>query len=197
MSMGLTFLREAFNTWTPTYLVRGVGLKAGQAAGNSALFPFFGGVSVILAGYLSDWLGRRGRAAIILGGVILCAAALGVLGSSSFAGRPREALALVAAVGFLLIGPYSYMAGAISLDLGGKRGCATACGIIDGVGYLFGGVLAGKAIASLSVAMGWQGVFWVLSGVAAATAMVAACFLVDQVRSPSAPSRLEVEEGVS
>ena len=44
---------------------------------------------------------------------------------------------------FLLIGPYSYLAGAISLDFGGKRGGATACGIIDGVGYL-GGVLAGE-----------------------------------------------------
>ena len=80
-----------------------------------------------------------------------------MLGSSSFAGRPREALVLVAAVAFLLIGPYSYLAGAISLDFGGKRGGATACGIIDGVGYLFGGVLAGKVIASLSVAIGWQG----------------------------------------
>ena len=51
---------------------------------------------------------------------------------------------------FLLIGPYSYLAGAISLDFGGKRGGATACGIIDGVGYLFGGVLAGNVVARLS-----------------------------------------------
>jgi sugar phosphate permease len=201
LSLGLTLLREAFNNWTPTYLVQGVGLEPGEAAGKSALFPFFGGVSVILAGYLGDRLGRGDRAAIILGGIVLCGLALAVLGSASFSGRPREALALVATVGFLLIGPYSYMAGAISLDFGGKRGGATACGIIDGVGYLFGGVLAGNAVASLSESLGWQGVFLMLAGVAGATALVAAWFLVDQLRSPArvaAPvSGIEVEEGVS
>ena len=71
LSLGLTFLRETFNNWTPTYLEQSVGLDAGQAARGSALFPFFGGVSVILAGYLGDRLGRRGRAAIILIGVAL------------------------------------------------------------------------------------------------------------------------------
>src|SRR5262249_17850449 len=137
LSLGLTFLREAFNNWTPTYLVQGVGLGPGDAAGMSALFPFFGGGAVVLAGYLADRLGRGGRAAIILGGIALSGLALALLGSANFNGRPREALTLVAATGFLLIGPYSYLAGAISLDFGGKRGGATACGIIDGVGYLF------------------------------------------------------------
>jgi OPA family glycerol-3-phosphate transporter-like MFS transporter len=93
------------------------------------------------------------------------------------------------------------MAGAISLDFGGKRGGATACGIIDGVGYLFGGVLAGNAVASLSESLGWQGVFLMLAGVAAATALVAAWFLVDQLRSsrpvPAPASGVEVEGGVS
>jgi OPA family glycerol-3-phosphate transporter-like MFS transporter len=201
LSLGLTFLRETFNNWTATYLAKGVGLDAGDAAGWSGLFPLFGGVSVILAGYLGDRLGPRGRAAIILVGVALCAAALGVLGSSSFAGRPRTALALVATVAFLLIGPYSYLAGAISLDLGGKRGGATACGIIDGVGYLFGGVLAGMVIARQSEALGWQGVFVLLAGAAGATAMVAAWFLSIQLRSskpaPAAAPGIEVQEGVA
>ena len=102
---------------------------------------------------------------------------------------------------FLLIGPYSYLAGAISLDLGGKRGGATACGIIDGVGYLFGGVLAGKVIARLSETLGWQGVFVMLAGVAGATAMVAAWFLAIQFRSSTpasaSTSEVEVEEGVA
>ena len=201
LSVGLTLLRETFNNWTPTYLVQGVGLDKGDAAGMSGLFPFFGGVSVILAGILGDRLGRRGRAAIILVGIGLCAVALGLLGSASFLGRPRPALALVALVAFLLIGPYSYLAGAISLDFGGKRGGATACGIIDGMGYLFGSVVAGEVVARVSVAMGWQGVFVMLAGIAAATAMVAAWFLVDQVRSSrqaaAATSRLEMEEGVA
>ena len=104
---------------------------------------------MILAGYLGDRLGPRGRSAIIFGGIVLCGLALALLGSTSFYGRPRAAIALLVAVGFLLIGPYSYLAGAISLDFGGKRGGATACGIIDGVGYLFGGVVAGSGRMAL------------------------------------------------
>jgi OPA family glycerol-3-phosphate transporter-like MFS transporter len=201
LSLGLTFLRETFNNWTATYLARGVGLDAGDAAGWSGMFPFFGGVSVILAGYLGDRLGPRGRATIILVGVACCAAALGLLGSSSFAGRPRAALTLVSLVAFLLIGPYSYLAGAISLDFGGKRGGATACGIIDGVGYLFGGVLAGMVIARQKETLGWQGVFMLLAAAAAATAIVAAWFLATQFRSstpaPGAASEVEVQGGVA
>jgi OPA family glycerol-3-phosphate transporter-like MFS transporter len=183
LSLGLTLLREVFNNWTPTYLVEGVGLSKGAAAGMSGLFPFFGGISVILAGLLGDRFGRGGRATIILGGIVLCGVALTVLGSTSFAGRSREALILVAAVGFLLMGPYSYLAGAISLDFGGKHGGATACGLIDGVGYLFGGVVAGKVVASLSNSLGWEGVFEMLAMVAVLTGLVGAFFLVDQLRS--------------
>ena len=148
----------------------------------SSLFPFFGGVSVLVAGMLGDRFGRGVRAAIILVGMLLCGLALGLLGSADFAGRSREALVLVSTVAFLLIGPYSYLAGAISLDFGGKRGGATACGIIDGVGYLFGGVVAGKVVANLSVTLGWQGVFKVLAVVALLTSVAAAFFLVDQLR---------------
>ncbi len=197
LSLGLTLLRETFNNWTTTYLVHGVGLEPGDAAGKSALFPLAGGVSVILAGYLGDRLGPRGRAAIIFGGIVLCGLALLLLGSTNFAGRPRAALALVVAVGFLLIGPYSFMAGAISLDFGGKRGGATACGIIDGVGYLFGGVVAGSAVARISDTLGWQGVFFMLAGVAGTTGLVAAWFLAGQLRSPVAESELKVGERVA
>ena len=187
LSLGLTLLRETFNNWTPTYLVEGVGLGKGAAARVSGLFPFFGGVSVILAGLLGDRFGRAGRATIILAGIVLCGLALALLGSTSFAGRSTEAIVLVAVVAFALIGPYSYLAGAISLDFGGKRGGATACGIIDGVGYLFGGVVAGKVVSSLSHTLGWQGVFQMLSGVAVLTSLVAACFLVNQ-RRPAVPA---------
>jgi OPA family glycerol-3-phosphate transporter-like MFS transporter len=197
MSLGVTLLRETFNVWTPTYLVKGVGLSQGAAARMSSLFPFFGGVSVLLAGFLGDRFGRRGRAAIILGGMVLCGLMLVLLGSTDFSGRSTEALTLVAVVAFLLIGPYSYMAGAISLDFGGKRGGATASGIIDGVGYLFGGVVAGGVIGMISGARGWQGVFQALAGVAFLTSLAAAFFLADQFRAvvPAVPAAREVEGG--
>jgi OPA family glycerol-3-phosphate transporter-like MFS transporter len=183
LSLGLTLLRETFNNWTTTYLVEGVGLSDGKAAAMSGLFPFFGGLSVILAGLLGDRFGRGVRAMIILGGTLLCGLVIAILGSTSFAGRSREALVLVALIAFFLIGPYSYLAGAVSLDFGGKRGGATACGLIDGVGYLFGGVVAGKVVSSISYKLGWQGVFKMLAIVALLTGVAAWFFLVNQLRA--------------
>src|SRR5438105_12031457 len=110
--------------------------------------------------------GRAGRAAVLFGGVLLTGAALLSLGAVSAASDKATPVALVSVIGFLMIGPYSYLAGAIALDFGGKQGSATACGIIDGVGYL-GGVLAGDSMARISLAYGWRGAFDVLAGVAA------------------------------
>ena len=105
----------------------------------------------------------------------LAAVVMWLLGSFDFAGHSIVPVLLVGLTGFLILGPYSYLAGAISLDLGGKRGGATACGIIDGVGYL-GGMMAGGTVARLSVAYGWSGVFRSLSGVALVTGVAAAVF---------------------
>ena len=195
MSLGVTMLRETFNNWMPTYLVEGVGLSPAQAAGRSALFPLFGGVSVLLAGFLGDRFGRRGRAIVILVGITLAGLALAVLGLADLRGRVGEVLVLLSVVAFLLIGPYSYLAGAISLDFGGKHGGATASGIIDGFGYLLGSVAAGAAIAKLSVVLGWQGVFRVLALVALLTSLAAAFFLVDQLKAVTLKNPLDSAAG--
>jgi len=118
LSLGATLLRETFNTWTPTYFTEVVGMSKAEAASKSALFPLFGGVSVLLAGLISDKLGRNGRALIILIGLLLSSAGLWLLGHARFGGSPAPPVLLVASVAFTLIGPYSYLAGAISLDFG-------------------------------------------------------------------------------
>jgi sugar phosphate permease len=181
LSLGTTLLRETFNTWTPTYFTEVVGLSKADAASKSAFFPFFGGVSVLLAGFISDKLGRNGRALIILIGLLLSSAGLWLLGHAQFSDSSALPVLLVAAVAFTLIGPYSYLAGAISLDFGGKQGAATASGVIDGVGYL-GGVLAGDTVARISVSFGWQGAFTALAGVGLLSSLAAALFLIDQRR---------------
>jgi OPA family glycerol-3-phosphate transporter-like MFS transporter len=179
LSLGFTLMRETFNTWTPTYFTEVLDLSKAVAAQNSALFPLFGGISVLLAGFLSDRLGREGRAGIILYGLVLTAIALFALGHANFGGSTVWPVWLVAGIGFVMIGPYSYLGGAVALDFGGKQGSATAAGIIDGVGYL-GGVLAGDSMARISVAYGWQGAFSVLAGVAAVSSIAAVLFLVNQ-----------------
>ena len=59
MNFGLTVIRETFNFWTPTYLVEAAGMTEGHAGMASSLFPFFGGISVFVAGYLSDTFAKR------------------------------------------------------------------------------------------------------------------------------------------
>jgi sugar phosphate permease len=183
LSRGITILRETFNLWTPTYFTQTVGLTVADAAQKSALFPFFGGISVLLAGTLSDRLGKGGRATIILFGMLLSAVLL-LLALVNFRGSQFVPVALVALVAFVMIGPYSYLAGAISLDFGGKQGSGTASGLIDGAGYL-GGVLAGNSFARVSVIWGWQGAFAALAIVALLSSTAAGFYLTHQMRSES------------
>ena len=181
LSVGLTLVRETFNLWTPTYFVQSVGLSHADAAQKSALFPLFGGISVLLAGYLSDRLGKGARAAIILFGLLLAGLALLVLGYVDFGGSKIWPVSLTALVAFLMIGPYSYLGGAIALDFGGKRGSATVSGIIDGSGYL-GGVLAGDSMARIVVSHGWRGAFTVLAAVCWLLSLAAAVYWMNQRR---------------
>jgi sugar phosphate permease len=181
LSLGVTTMRETFNLWTPTYFTQAVGLTVADAAHKSALFPLFGGFSVLLAGFLSDRLGRTGRSGIIFYGLLLTAGALLIMAFGDFAGSRYVPVVLVMVVAFMMIGPYSYLAGAISLDFGGKQGSATASGIIDSVGYL-GGVLAGNGVAGISVAWGWKGAFAALSAVALLSSVAAAAYHLELKR---------------
>lgn len=191
MSFGFTIARETFNEWTPTFYTEAIKLSKEDAARYSALFPFFGGLSVLIAGALSDRLGNTGRAFIIVAGLLVTTLLMVALGTVSYA--TMLPIVLVSLIGFVMIGPYSFLAGAISLDFGGKRGGATASGIIDGVGYL-GGVLAGKKVAELSNTFGWSGAFLALSGIAATSAVVAAIYLVHQRRAARRYFGAELQE---
>jgi len=162
LSFTFTLVRETFNLWTPTYFVQVVGLSQADAARESAFFPLFGGLSVLLSGFISDRLRQGRRATIIFYGLLSAGVVLFLLGTFNFQASRNLPVVLVTLVAFLMIGPYSYLAGAISLDLGGKRGGATTSGIVDGVGYL-GGILAGDSIARVSVAYGWPGAFKILA----------------------------------
>ena len=172
LAFGTTLLRETFNLWTPTYFVQFVGLLPSVAASRSALFPLCGGVSVLLGGFLSDRLGANGRNVLVVMGMSACTVCLVLLGRvPGHAGEWAPSI-LVALVGFTLLGPYSYLAGAMSLDFGGQRGSATAAGIIDGFGYI-AGWLSGVTVARISVAYGWSIAFIALAGVSLITALLA------------------------
>jgi OPA family glycerol-3-phosphate transporter-like MFS transporter len=179
LSLGLTIVKETFSLWTPTYFVQATGMTAAAAAGNSSLFPLLGGISVLLCGWLSDRLGRQGRAAVILAGLLLAGFALLALASGSSHLSRFWTVLIVSLVAFLIIGPYSYLAGAISLDFGGKQASGTTSGIIDGIGYL-GGIVSGDSMARISVDFGWSGALLVLAVVAFLSSVAAFAFLAQQ-----------------
>jgi OPA family glycerol-3-phosphate transporter-like MFS transporter len=179
LSLGTTLLRETFNLWIPTYYVQFAGLTSGQAASNSALFPFFGGVAVLIAGVLSDRLGLNGRNLVLFFGMALSGVCLIGISMIPAHSNPLLPIVLVTLVGFLMLGPYSYLAGAMSLDFGGTRGSATAAGVIDGVGYL-GGILSGGTVAGIAVKEGWAQTFIYLAAAAFLTAVVAMVLAIRQ-----------------
>ena len=172
LSFACTIIRESFFTWTPVYLRDHLGYSMSHAATMSALFPGVGAVSVLLAGWLSDRLGLNGRSLLLFLGLSTTAAALLLLRSLHPAAPPLLPLVAISLVAFCLLGPYSYLGGAIALDFGGKQASATSSGIIDGIGYA-GGVLAGDSVARLAVAYGWNGVFVTLAAVSAVAALCA------------------------
>jgi len=185
LSLGTTLLRETFNLWTPMYFNQHVGLSISLAAHGSALFPLFGGVSVLAAGYLSDRLGLNGRSLVLFGGLASGTLCLFVLAQVPDHGNPWIPLGLVTLFGFLLMGPYSYLAGAMSMDFGGEKGSATAAGIIDGVGYL-AGVLSGDTMARVTVTYGWRNAFIALAVICLLTAIVALVLAISQRREAQA-----------
>ena len=182
MSFGLTALREAFSFWVPTYLVEAAHLSEGTASQYSALYSLFGMVSILGAGYLSDtWL-RGQRGSLILAACVLLVPVLLLMT------RPTNTsvlpLLLISLTGLLLLGPYSFLAGAMSLDAGGRQGAATAAGLVDAVGYA-GATLALWLTGSLAERLGWDGAFLALALLAAATAGAALVFYRTQERPPT------------
>ncbi|MGB7220613.1 MAG: MFS transporter [Vicinamibacterales bacterium] len=175
MSCGLTLIRETLNTWIPVYLVDVHGVSVASAAQYSALFPFVGGLSTLATGWASDRVGKGNRAAVAVPCLALCAASLAGLAWASRAGALTPALFLIGSVAFWLLGPYSLLAGAMAMDLGGRTGPATAAGLIDSAGYL-GAVLSGFAFGRLVDVLGWATALRALVLVAGLTLVAALAY---------------------
>ena len=150
LSFGMTLIREAFNTWIPAYLVDAHHLAQGAAARYSALFPLLGGVSCIAIGVLTDRLPGGNRVTLVVPAMAIVrvvarppgdrhrASRFDALGARDRVPRPSA-----------FSGPYTLLAGAIAMDMGGRKGSATAAGLIDTAGYV-GGTLSGFAVGGLA-----------------------------------------------
>ena len=196
MNMGLTAIRETFNAWTPRYLEKAVGLAADDVGMWSALFPLCGAVASLLAGWWADRLkGRFGRLIVPL--AALTAVVLGVFAATDLHGRPTLALVLIGLVALCVMGPYTFCAGVLALNLGGKRAGAASAGIIDAVGYLCGAVVSGEVAGHLVKHYGFAPLLDVLFGLGVGTLAVGVVYwyFEERLLSAIAPPVTEPEAG--
>lgn len=168
LSFLLTFVRAGFMTWTPRYLYD-VAVAAGSTSAlsssiaKSAFFGVAGMTGSIVTGRLSDRTGPGRRAGIMTFSLALLLCAVLAL-AHAHVKDPLGAAAIIGLAGLFLLGPYSLLGGAITLDVAGKRGASTTAGIVDGVGYV-GASLAAAVLGSVSKRHGWSAAFDVLAGV--------------------------------
>jgi MFS transporter, OPA family, glycerol-3-phosphate transporter len=181
INFGLTYVRETFNLWNPTFLHEVGEVDVENAALGSLLFPLVGALSAYLAGRFSDRLeGRHGR--IIFPSLVLLIGALLVLAFADLRGRPGMSLFLISLVSFFLIAPYSFLSGVMALDLGGKIGTASTAGFVDSAGY-FGGMFGIYFTGRIADQSGWSSAFGNLASVCGGTAVIALIYWIHHERT--------------
>ena len=176
LSIGLTIIREAFMLWSPTFLKEVAGMTDGAAGTASSLFPLFGGLSVISLGLISDRFTNGRRGAVMCAYLLPAVPALIVLSMLGSSVPIYVHLILISLTGLSILGPYALLTGAISVDLGGKTGSASAAGLADTAGYLGATVFSGWGIGAIATRWGWGGAFGFLAGVLVLTAITAVVY---------------------
>lgn len=174
MCAGLTFLRETLNFWTPDYLTSTLELTPGKAAMYSSILPLAGGAAAVLVGFGTDrWFAGHRSALLAVCLAVLTALLLFMAAAGNRLSLPAQIGAL-SAIFFFMVGPYSALGGAIALDLGARRGGATAAGLVDSAGYGVGSA-SGAIAGMLARTSNWSALYFVL---AAASAISLAAALV-------------------
>ncbi|XP_021933123.1 glucose-6-phosphate exchanger SLC37A2 [Zootermopsis nevadensis] len=177
-----------FLYWLPLYIKSSTTLSPTESAQLSTLFDVGGIVGAIVAGGISDYSGKSAST---------CAAMLSLAIPMMFVyedygtdGFVTNVL-LLAAVGFLVNGPYALITTAVSADLGthhslegNAKALATVSAIIDGTGSV--GAAVGPLVAGFVSNMGWQYVFYMLM----TADVLALLFLVRLVKHEFQTSRL-------
>uniref|UniRef100_A0A4W5RH07 Solute carrier family 37 member 1 n=1 Tax=Hucho hucho TaxID=62062 RepID=A0A4W5RH07_9TELE len=153
-----------FLFWLPLYITKAAHLDAKKAGELSTLFDVGGIVGGILAGVISDKLGKRATTCAVM--LLLAAPTLyGFSMISEFGLGPTIGMLLVC--GGLVNGPYALITTAVSADLGthkslkgNSRALSTVTAIIDGTGSV--GAAIGPLLAGVLSSRGWNQVFYML-----------------------------------
>jgi sugar phosphate permease len=150
LSFVLTITRETFNVWTVDFLrtQSGSPMSSKVAALLSTPFDAAGAAGILLLGWLLGYLSPSKRNWLLSG--ILAVLALLIYCLPRLAGGPLWTLVVaIGLIGFLSYGPYSLLAGILSVEIRGKESVATVAGFVDASGYLagiFAGYFFGKIL---------------------------------------------------
>ncbi|MCC7376785.1 MAG: MFS transporter [Verrucomicrobiales bacterium] len=186
LSFTLTLLRETFNTWTVDFFKTEGGAEVSNriAAFLSTPFDACGAIGILLLGWVFGRVSPTFRRNLLM--LILGALGLVILGLPTLAKQGLVAATLaVGLVGFLTYGPYSLLAGVLSLEIRGRGYVATVAGLVDGAGYL-AAVLAGKQFGKLLDIGGYALAFPCLAALALISA--ALCLLLYPRDAKAKPS---------
>jgi sugar phosphate permease len=173
MSFTLTLMRESFNTWSVDFLtsVQHGEKSVAAAALGSTTFDIGGALSILAMG----WIWDRTRPELhrwLIAGILAVLTVVLIFLPGVAEAQPALGAALILAVGLLVYGPYSLLAGVMAIETGGAELAASASGIIDAVGYL-AGVLAGSALGKLLDVGGYALGFRCLAIVTAVSSLLA------------------------
>jgi sugar phosphate permease len=143
LSFILTITRETFNVWTVDFLRTESGghLSTQIAALLSTPFDALGAVGILLLGWALDRLSGTRRNWLLFGILAACGGlvlALPLLAHMQL----WMVVTAIGLIGFLSYGPYSLLAGVLSVEIRGKEFVATVAGLVDASGYL-AGILSG------------------------------------------------------
>lgn len=155
LSFALTLMRETFNTWTVDFFRTegGAQVSTRMAAFMSTPFDAFGALGIVSLGWVFGRISRPARNRLLCGILLALTCLLYGLPNLSKQG-PWLPVIAVALIGFLAYGPYSLLAGVLSVEIRGKEYVGTVAGIVDGVGYL-AGILAGQQFGRMVDAGGY------------------------------------------
>lgn len=184
LSFTLTLLRETFNTWTVDFFTEAGGADMSHRIAGFLSTPFdaLGAVGIVFLGWVFGRTTPQARRRLLF--VLLLALALLIFLLPRLA-RQHVLLAMVAvgAIGFLAYGPYSLLAGILSVEIRGKAYVATVAGLVDGIGYL-AAILAGQQFGRILDVGGYDLGFSGLAVLAAVSAGL--CLLLYRGRQSAA-----------
>ncbi len=147
-------LRHGFEQWFPRYLQEAQHLPLNSPVfEKGSIFIVLAGIGgAFAAGTLSDWMFKSRRTPVAFVGYILQIGALAVVWQAPSLSWIVAAF-VVNSLGISMV--HSMLSGTASMDFGGKKAAATACGLFDGMQYV-GGSVVGIGMGWLLDKYGWD-----------------------------------------